>query len=83
MFCDEPTSGLDSYMAASVVETLRKLASQGRTVICTIHQPSSQIVEMFDKILLMAEGRTAFLGKVSLMTPNIPSKNNLQLSPLR
>ena len=65
MFCDEPTSGLDSFMAASVVDILRKLARQGRTVICTIHQPSSQIVEMFDKVLLMAEGRTAFLGEVS------------------
>ena len=65
MFCDEPTSGLDSFMAASVVDILRKLARQGRTVICTIHQPSSQIVEMFDQVLLMAEGRTAFLGEVS------------------
>ena len=65
MFCDEPTSGLDSFMAASVVETMRKLARQGRTGICTIHQPSSQIVEMFDKVLLLAEGRTAFLGHVS------------------
>ena len=63
-FCDEPTSGLDSFMAASVVETLRTLARQGRTVICTIHQPSSQIVQLFDKILLMAEGRTAYLGDV-------------------
>ena len=65
MFCDEPTSGLDSFMAASVVEMLRKLASQGRTVICTVHQPSSQIVELFDKVLLMAEGRTAYLGDVN------------------
>ena len=65
MFCDEPTSGLDSFMAATVVETLRRLASQGRTVICTIHQPSSHLVKMFDKVLLMAEGRTAFLGHVS------------------
>ena len=65
MFCDEPTSGLDSFMAATVVETLRRLASQGRTVICTIHQPSSHLVEMFDKVLLMAEGRTAFLGQVN------------------
>merc|ERR1712142_468431 len=63
-FCDEPTSGLDSYMAVSVVDTLRTLARQGRTVICTIHQPSSQIFQLFDKILLMAEGRTAYLGDV-------------------
>ena len=65
LFCDEPTSGLDSFMAFSVVDILKKLALQGKTVICTIHQPSSQIVEMFDKVLLLAEGRTAFLGHVS------------------
>jgi ABC-type multidrug transport system ATPase subunit len=65
LFCDEPTSGLDSFMSVSVVQTLRNLAKQGRTVICTIHQPSSQIVELFDKILLIAEGRTAYLGNVS------------------
>ena len=67
LFCDEPTSGLDSFMAFSVVDILKKLALQGKTVICTIHQPSSQIVEMFDKVLLLASrpGRTAFLGEVS------------------
>ena len=67
LFCDEPTSGLDSFMAFSVVDILKKLALQGKTVICTIHQPSSQIVEMFDKVLLLAgrPGRTAFLGEVS------------------
>jgi len=65
LFCDEPTSGLDSFMAASVVELLGKMARQGRTVICTIHQPSSQIVQLFDKVLLMAEGKTAYLGDVA------------------
>ena len=62
MFCDEPTSGLDSYMAQNVVETLKAMANQGRTIVATIHQPSSQVFAMFDRVLLMAEGRTAFLG---------------------
>lgn len=62
MFCDEPTSGLDSYMAQNIVEVLQGLASRGKTVICTIHQPSSEVFALFDRILLMAEGRTAFLG---------------------
>jgi len=62
LFCDEPTSGLDSFMATSVVEGLKKLAREGRTVVCTIHQPSSHIFSMFDSILLMAEGKTAWLG---------------------
>lgn len=62
MFCDEPTSGLDSYMAEQVVLTLKELASRGKTIICTIHQPSSQVYALFDRVLLMAEGRVAFLG---------------------
>lgn len=62
MFCDEPTSGLDSFMALSVVQVLKSMAQMGKTIVCTIHQPSSEIFALFDKILLMAEGRTAFLG---------------------
>jgi len=38
------------------------MASSGKTVICTVHQPSSEVFAMFDHILLLAEGRTAFLG---------------------
>ncbi|XP_031332545.1 protein white-like isoform X2 [Photinus pyralis] len=62
MFCDEPTSGLDSFMAMNVVQVLKRLAQLGKTVVCTIHQPSSELYAMFDKILLVAEGRVAFLG---------------------
>lgn len=62
MFCDEPTSGLDSFMAQTVVTVLKSMALKGKTIICTIHQPSSEVYAMFDKILLMAEGRAAFLG---------------------
>lgn len=62
LFCDEPTSGLDSFMAQSILELLSDLANMGKTVICTIHQPSSQIFSTFDKLLLLAEGKTAYLG---------------------
>jgi len=65
LFCDEPTSGLDSYMAQNVVEVLKNLSDQGKTIVCTIHQPSSQVFAMFDRILLMAEGRVAFLGNTN------------------
>uniref|UniRef100_A0A0N8DYE2 Protein white n=1 Tax=Daphnia magna TaxID=35525 RepID=A0A0N8DYE2_9CRUS len=65
MFCDEPTSGLDSYMAQNIVQVLKNIASTGKTVVCTIHQPSSEVFALFDRILLMAEGRTAFLGPAS------------------
>ena len=62
LFCDEPTSGLDSFMAVIIIECLKSLAKKGKTIICTIHQPSSEIFSMFDRICLMAEGRTAFTG---------------------
>ena len=65
LFCDEPTSGLDSFMAMTIVESLRDLASQGKTIICTIHQPSSEIFQNFDNLYLMAEGRLAYCGALA------------------
>ncbi|CAH1245185.1 ABCG1 [Branchiostoma lanceolatum] len=62
MFCDEPTSGLDSSMTHNVVASLKQLAAKGRTVVCTIHQPPSEVFAMFDQILLLAEGRVAYMG---------------------
>jgi ABC-type multidrug transport system ATPase subunit len=62
MFCDEPTSGLDSFMARNVVSVLQQMALKGKTVVATIHQPSSEVFALFDKVLLMAEGRVVFLG---------------------
>lgn len=62
MFCDEPTSGLDSFMAHQVVSILKALAARGKTIVVTLHQPSSELFALFDKILLMAEGRVAFMG---------------------
>jgi len=65
LFCDEPTSGLDSFMAMSIVESMKFLATQGRTIVCTIHQPSSEIFRNFDNLYLMAEGRLAYCGPLS------------------
>jgi len=64
LFCDEPTSGLDSFMAMTIVESMKHLAQQGKTIICTIHQPSSEIFECFDTLYLMAEGRLAYSGSL-------------------
>ncbi|XP_045102401.1 protein white-like isoform X3 [Portunus trituberculatus] len=64
LLCDEPTSGLDSFMAQSVVNAMKKMTELGKTVIATIHQPSSEVFAMFDRLLLLAEGRVAFLGTV-------------------
>eukprot|EP00033_Pygsuia_biforma_P001678 GCRY01001882.1.p1 GENE.GCRY01001882.1~~GCRY01001882.1.p1 ORF type:complete len:638 (+),score=182.31 GCRY01001882.1:183-2096(+) len=65
LFVDEPTSGLDSFMAKQVVEALKRVARSGRTVICTIHQPNSQIFQMFDRLYLLAKGRCIYAGAAS------------------
>lgn len=63
LFLDEPTSGLDSTTAHRIVSTLWELANAGRTVVMTIHQPSSRLYYMFYKVLLLSEGCTLFFGK--------------------
>ena len=50
-------------MAINVISILKKIAISGKTVICSIHQPSSQLFEMFDHFLLMARGRVAYVGE--------------------
>uniref|UniRef100_A0A1I8NMU7 ABC transporter domain-containing protein n=1 Tax=Stomoxys calcitrans TaxID=35570 RepID=A0A1I8NMU7_STOCA len=62
LFCDEPTTGMDSYSAQQLVQTLYELAKKGTTILCTIHQPSSQLFDMFNNVLLLADGRVAFTG---------------------
>lgn len=50
IFMDEPTTGLDARAAAIVMRTVRKTVDTGRTVVCTIHQPSIEIFESFDEV---------------------------------
>ncbi|KAL8171957.1 hypothetical protein V2J09_023761 [Rumex salicifolius] len=62
LFLDEPTSGLDSTTAQTIVSTLSDLAKGGRTVLTTIHQPSSKLFYMFNKVLLLSDGNPLFFG---------------------
>lgn len=63
LFLDEPTSGLDSYNAYNVIESLVRLARDfKRTVVFTIHQPRSNIVALFDKLILLAQGKLVYSG---------------------
>lgn len=65
IFLDEPTSGLDAYSALSVVEGLHRLAREyNRTVVFTIHQPRSNIVALFDKLIMLAKGRVMYSGEM-------------------
>uniref|UniRef100_K3X5A9 ABC transporter domain-containing protein n=1 Tax=Globisporangium ultimum (strain ATCC 200006 / CBS 805.95 / DAOM BR144) TaxID=431595 RepID=K3X5A9_GLOUD len=65
LFVDEPTSGLDSFMAETVVSQLQQIARDGRTVIATIHQPSSELFALFDQLYLLSDGATVYHGKGS------------------
>jgi ABC-type multidrug transport system ATPase subunit len=70
LFLDEPTSGLDAFNAFNVVECLVTLAkTYNRTVIFTIHQPRSNIVALFDQLILLAKGRTVYSGPFAACQP--------------
>ncbi|XP_050366553.1 pleiotropic drug resistance protein 1-like [Argentina anserina] len=56
IFMDEPTSGLDARAAAIVMRTVRNTVDTGRTVVCTIHQPSIDIFDAFDELFLLKRG---------------------------
>ncbi|KAA6418150.1 MAG: ATP-binding cassette transporter [Trebouxia sp. A1-2] len=63
IFMDEPTSGLDARAAAIVMRTVRNTVNTGRTVVCTIHQPSIDIFESFDELVLLKPGgRVIYCG---------------------
>lgn len=65
LFLDEPTSGLDSQSAYSIVRFLKKLSHAGQAIVCTIHQPSSVLIQEFDMILaLNPGGNTFYFGPV-------------------
>lgn len=65
LFLDEPTSGLDAAAAFNVTRTIRQLAEHDRTIVTVIHQPSSEVYELFDKLCLMSDGQVIYFGKAS------------------
>lgn len=67
LLADECTSGLDSSSAYTVISMLRDLCLDGRTVITTIHQPSSQIFALFDNIMVLAAGHVAYFGPAATL----------------
>lgn len=65
LLLDEPTSGLDSTTAQRILATLRGLARGGRTVMTTIHQPSSRLYRMFDKVVVLSDGSPIYSGSAT------------------
>ncbi|KAG2073832.1 hypothetical protein BDR04DRAFT_1178890 [Suillus decipiens] len=65
LFLDEPTSGLDSQSAWAIITFLRELANNGQAILCTIHQPSAELFQAFDRLLLMRRGgQTVYFGDI-------------------
>jgi len=62
LFLDEPTTGLDSFAAEAVIRVLARQLQLGRTIIFTIHQPSTDVLKLFDQLLIIAQGRTIYMG---------------------
>lgn len=68
VYLDEPTSGLDSFSALQLSQVLKKVANAGASVLFTIHQPSSEIFNSFDHLILLNKGRVMYQGSVA----NVP-----------
>jgi ABC-type multidrug transport system ATPase subunit len=62
VYLDEPTSGLDSGMSLDFIKAVQRLTAAGRTVVCTIHQPTEEIFGMFTKLLLIGDGMARYFG---------------------
>lgn len=73
VFLDEPTTGLDSLTSAQCMTMLKKLAREGRTVVCTIHQPSASIYAMFDQAYILADGMCVYNGPSEDTVPYLAS----------
>jgi ABC-type multidrug transport system ATPase subunit len=68
LFLDEPLSGLDSYAAYTLVLAMKRLAGANVPVLCTVHQPSSEIFEMFDDVVMLHDGEVVFHGPVDVLS---------------
>ncbi|KAK9739364.1 ABC-2 type transporter [Popillia japonica] len=75
IFLDEPTTGLDEVSMKMCVELLKKLALEGKTVICTIHQPSDSTLKLFDRLYIMQSGCCVYNGSPENLVPFLASAN--------
>ncbi|KAL1414534.1 hypothetical protein MTO96_007324 [Rhipicephalus appendiculatus] len=75
VFLDEPTSGLDSCSALRCVQALRTLADSGRTVLCSLHNPSASVFSQFDTLYMLSDGMCIYSGRTERLVPFLNSLN--------
>lgn len=69
LFLDEPTSGLDSDSAFNLVKLLKNIAKSNCTILCTIHQPSSEVFSVFDTVIYLKDGNIIYQGPTEEIVP--------------
>lgn len=69
LFLDEPTTGLDSSSSTQCIQLLKKLAQEGKTIVCTIHSPSAIVLGLFDHLYALADGNCLYQGSSSNLVP--------------
>ncbi|XP_037517077.1 ATP-binding cassette sub-family G member 1-like [Rhipicephalus sanguineus] len=75
VFLDEPTSGLDSCSALRCVRVLKTLADNGRTVLCSLHNPSASVFSQFDRLYMLSNGMCIYNGLTEHLVPFLNSLN--------
>lgn len=75
IFLDEPTSGLDSYNAFNVMNLLKKLTNLNKTVITILHQPTSEVFESIDHLIILNDGDICYCNKRNLVIPRLQKIN--------
>ncbi|GMF11085.1 unnamed protein product [Phytophthora lilii] len=73
LLLDEPTSGLDSASTYNVMKLVSRLCKENMTVICTVHQPSSLVYDMFTNVVILTAGQTVYCGPRDDMLPHFGS----------
>ncbi len=67
---------LVSLVSTQIVDYLAKLASEGMTILCTIHQPSSECFHLFSKLMLLSSGKTIYFGPTEQAVDYFKSTGN-------